>query len=85
LREVWGDDALYFSGPRELSTLLHQLNRDEQRLAEARQRAFARAKELTAHRMADGYEALYRALLASRPGVRPQADVQTGLATAHAA
>jgi glycosyltransferase involved in cell wall biosynthesis len=85
LREVWGDDALYFSGPRELSTLLHQLNRDEQRLAEARQRAFPRAKELTAHRMADGYEALYRALLASRPGVRPQADVQTGLATAHAA
>lgn len=85
LREVWGDDALYFSGPRELSTLLHQLNRDERRLAEARQRAFARAKELTAHRMADGYEALYRALLASRPGVRPQAEVQTDIAAAHAA
>jgi glycosyltransferase involved in cell wall biosynthesis len=41
LREVWGDDALYFDGPRSLSMLLHQLNRDEQRLAEARQRSFA--------------------------------------------
>jgi glycosyltransferase involved in cell wall biosynthesis len=84
LREVWGDDALYFDGPQSLSTLLHQLNRDEQRLAEARQRSFARANELSAQRMADGYEALYRALLASRPGLRPQADVQPGLA-AHAA
>ena len=84
LREVWGDDALYFNGPRALSTLLHQLNRDDARLAEARQRSFARAKELTAHSMADGYEALYRALLASRPSVWRQAEVQRGLA-AHAA
>ena len=84
LREVWGDDALYFDGPRALSALLHQLSRDEQQLAQARQRSFTRAKELTADRMADGYEALYRALLASRPGVPSQADVQPGLAT-HAA
>lgn len=80
LREVWGDDALYFDGPRALSTVLHQLHRDEQRLAQARQRSFARAHELSAERMADGYEALYRALLDSRPGVRSQ-----GLITAHAA
>jgi glycosyltransferase involved in cell wall biosynthesis len=84
LREVWGDDALYFDGPRALSTLLHQLNRDEQRLAEARQRSFARATELTAQRMADGYEALYQALLANRPGLEPHVDVQPDLA-AHAA
>jgi glycosyltransferase involved in cell wall biosynthesis len=84
LREVWGDDALYFDGPRSLSMLLQQLNRDEQQLAQARQRSFARAHELTAHRMADGYEALYSALLASRPGVRPQVAVQPDLAT-HAA
>jgi glycosyltransferase involved in cell wall biosynthesis len=84
LREVWGDDALYFDGPRSLSTLLHQLNRDEQLLAQARQRSLARANEMTVQRMADSYEALYRALLASRPGLRPQLDVQPGLA-AHAA
>jgi len=84
LREVWGDDALYFDGPRSLSMLLHQLNRDEELLAQARQRSFARANEMTVQRMVDSYEALYRALLTSRPGVRSQMDVQPGLA-AHAA
>jgi len=84
LREVWGDDALYFDGPRSLSKLLQQLSRDERRLAEARQRSFARASELTAQRMTDGYEALYTALLASRPDQRSQADMQPGPA-AHAA
>ena len=84
LREVWGDDALYFDGPRSLSTLLQQLSRDERRLAEARQRSFARASELTAQRMADGYEELYRTLLASRPDRRTQVDTLSGQA-AHAA
>jgi len=84
LREVWGDDALYFDGPRSLSVLLHQLNRDEQLLAQARRRSFARANEMTVQRMVDSYEALYGALLTSRPSVRPQVDVQPGLA-AHAA
>ncbi len=84
LHEVWGDAALYFDGPRSLSTLLHQLNREELRLVQARQRSFARANELTTQRMADGYEALYRAMLASRRCLRPQVDVQPGLA-AHAA
>lgn len=84
LHEVWGDDALYFDGPRSLSALLHQLNRDEERLAEARQRSFARASELTSRRMADGYEALYRALLAGRTVVQPEVAVQPGLAS-HAA
>jgi len=84
LREVWGDDALYFDGPRSLSTLLHQLNRDEELLAQAQRRSFARASEMTAQRMTDGYEALYRALLASRPAVPTHRDVQPGFA-AHAA
>ena len=84
LREVWGDAALYFNGPRSLSALLHQLNHDEQQLAQARQRSFGRAKELTAHSMADGYEALYRALIASRLGAKQQVGMQPGLAT-HAA
>lgn len=84
LREVWGDDALYFDRPRSLSMLLHQLNRDEQLLAQARQRSYARANEMTAERMTDGYEALYKALLASRQSVWPPAEVQPGIA-AHAA
>ena len=84
LREVWGDAALYFDGPRSLSMLLHQLNRDEELLAQAQQRSFARASEMTVQRMTDGYEALYEALLASRPAILPQMDVQLGLA-AHAA
>lgn len=84
LREVWGDDALYFSGPRSLSTVLHQLNRNPDELASARQRAFARANELTAHRMTEGYEALYWKLLGARSATRRQTEVQPGLA-AHAA
>ena len=69
---------------RALSVLLHQLNRDETQLAQARYRSFARANELTAQRMMDGYGALYEALLASRTTVPSQADVQAGMA-AHAA
>jgi glycosyltransferase involved in cell wall biosynthesis len=84
LREVWGDAALYFNGPQSLSTLLHQLSRDERRLAEARQRSFARANELTAQCMADGYEALYKVLMESRAGLRPQGAAQPDRA-AHAA
>ena len=82
MREVWGDNALYFDGPRSLSMLMHRLNRDESELAHARQRSFARANELTAQRMADGYEALYGALLAGREVVHPPMDVQLA---AHAA
>lgn len=80
MREVWGDDALYFKGARSLSILLHQLNRDERQLAEARQRSLAKAKELTAQRMADGYEALYQALLDSRPQAQPLVASQPGFA-----
>src|SRR5581483_4287231 len=84
LREVWGDAALYFSGARSLSTLLHQLNRDNAELERARRRAYARASELTAQRMTENYEAIYRKLLAARPSTRRPVEVQPGLA-AHAA
>jgi glycogen synthase len=82
LREVWGDDALYFDGPRSLSAVLHGLNRDQQRLAQARQRSFERASELNPQRMTEGYETLYSALLADRVPARP--EIQPGIA-AHAA
>jgi glycosyltransferase involved in cell wall biosynthesis len=84
LREVWGDAALYFSGPRSLSTVLHQLNRNPGELSMLRQQAFLRASELTAERMTNGYEEMYRALLAGRTGVRPPTEMQPGFA-AHAA
>lgn len=80
LREVWGDAALYFNGPRSLSSLLHQLNRNERELAEARQRSFARANDLTAARMASGYEELYRMLLTQRTGVPKPTDSAEGIA-----
>jgi glycosyltransferase involved in cell wall biosynthesis len=76
VREVWGDDALYFDGPRALSTLLLQLSRGERQLAEARGRSLARAKELTAQGMTEGYEALYKALLDSRPEAQPDTPVK---------
>ncbi len=84
MREVWGDAALYFSGPRSLSTVLHQLNRDGQELARARRHAYARASELSAQRMTDGYDAIYGRLLSSRQSTRRPVEVQPGLA-AHAA
>ncbi|HEV2576121.1 MAG TPA: glycosyltransferase family 4 protein [Acidobacteriaceae bacterium] len=84
LREVWGDAALYFSGARSLSAVLHQLNRNPGELAMLRQQAFLRASELTAERMTNGYEQMYRALLAGRTILRPPTEMQPGLA-AHAA
>lgn len=84
LREVWGDAALYFSGPRSLSAVLHQLNRNPGELSMLRQQAFLRASELTAERMTNGYEQMYRALLAGRTGVRMATEMRPGLA-AHAA
>ena len=84
LREVWGDAALYFNGPRSLSTVLHQLNRNPGELSMLRQQSFLRASELTAERMTNGYEQMYRALLAGRTGVRPFTEMQPGFA-AHAA
>jgi glycogen synthase len=84
LREVWGDAALYYSGGPSLSAVLHRLNRDARELSILRQQAFARASELTAERMTNGYEKIYWSLLANRMRVHPLAEVQPGFA-AHAA
>lgn len=84
LREVWGDSALYFSGARSLSTILHQLNRNPWELSLMRQQAFARASELTAERMTSGYEEIYRSLLAGRTAVHPPSETRQRIA-AHAA
>jgi glycosyltransferase involved in cell wall biosynthesis len=61
-RETWGEAALYFRAPRELSSILQRLNRNSEELAEMQRRSYQRAAELTPQRMADGYEALYEML-----------------------
>lgn len=75
VREIWGDAALYFHGARELSTVLHRLNRNSEEMAEMRRRSYRRATELTPQRMSDGYEAMYETLMAPRlipAGVVPE-------------
>jgi glycosyltransferase involved in cell wall biosynthesis len=69
VRETWGEAALYFRGPRELSSLLHQLGRNSEELAEMQRQSYRRATELTPQRMTDGYEAMYESLTAGRLNV----------------
>ena len=61
-REVWGDAALYFNDAASLDRLLLTLAPDF--ILEAQRRAQQRARQLTATRMAEQYECLYRELLA---------------------
>jgi glycogen(starch) synthase len=63
LREVWGDAALYFSGPESLSSWLWRLSDHPWLLNEAREIAGSRAREFTAERMAAGYLKLFRSML----------------------
>jgi len=63
LREVWGDDALYFSGPESLSSWLWRLSDHPWLLNEAREIAGNRARELTAERMTAGYLKLFQTML----------------------
>jgi hypothetical protein len=65
-REMWGEAALYFHGARELSAVLHRLNRNSGELTEMQRQSYRRAMELTPQRMADGYEAMYETLTAGR-------------------
>lgn len=60
-REIWGDAALYFQDAFSLSRLLATLS--PQSILEAQHRSQERARELTATRMAEQYENLYRELL----------------------
>ena len=63
LREVWGDAALYFSGPESLSSWLWRLSDHPWLLNEAQQIAEERARELTAERMTGEYLTLFRTML----------------------
>ena len=74
LREVWGEDALYFHSAEELTAILHGLADDAKALASARANASARAERYTASRMGDAYLALYQQLLDSG---RMPADAET--------
>ena len=62
LREVWGDNALYFSDAESLRNLLDHLCKDSNLLASLRQRSRARASTFTAARMADSYMALLQSV-----------------------
>jgi glycosyltransferase involved in cell wall biosynthesis len=63
LHEVWGDSALYFSGPESLSVILRDLCRYPGRLREAQRRSMCRAQMFSAERMADGYCELFISIL----------------------
>ena len=60
-REIWGDAALYFDGAASLSHRLATLS--PQTILEAQERSSKRAWQLTAARMAEQYERLYREIL----------------------
>jgi glycosyltransferase involved in cell wall biosynthesis len=62
LHEVWGDAALYFSGPESLSDWLRRLSDHGGLLEEAQTRAETRAREFTAARMAEAYAELFRSM-----------------------
>jgi glycogen synthase len=66
LREVWGDNVLYFSDSASLSMLLHKLNRDPDMLKAAQHSSFGRAQWFTRNRMVEQYLHVYRALLATK-------------------
>jgi glycogen(starch) synthase len=63
LREVWGDDALFFDNAESLSALLTGLYNEPKRLADAQGRSLQRAQQFTAERMATSYLALFQRML----------------------
>ncbi len=63
LHEVWGDAALYFTGPESLSSWLWRLSDHPWLLHEAQQIASERALEFTAERMREGYLKLFRSMV----------------------
>ena len=64
LREVWGEAAIYFSGPSSLNAVLLSLVQDFRGLAAARERSRKRALEFPRAAMVRAYLQLYRELLA---------------------
>jgi glycosyltransferase involved in cell wall biosynthesis len=83
-REIWGDAAIYFHGPRELSSVLYRLNRNSEELTEMQRRAFERATTLNPQRTADGYEEIYQTLTTGRL-VAGTVAVESHHISAHAA
>ncbi len=65
-REVWGDDAAYFTGAESLCRTLERLSKNEERLHEAQGRALLRVRSryLREH-MTAGYLKLYRGLVSA--------------------
>lgn len=63
LHEVWGDSALYFTGPESLSSWLWRLSDHPWLLNEAREIAGEHARAFTAERMTEGYLGIFRSLL----------------------
>jgi len=63
LREIWGDSALYFTGPESLSSWLWRLSDHPWLLNEAREIAASHAREFTAESMTEGYLDLFSSIL----------------------
>ncbi|WP_109486660.1 glycosyltransferase family 4 protein [Occallatibacter savannae] len=63
LREVWGDSALYFTGPESLSSWLWRLSDHPWLLREAQEIAKQHASQFTAERMTSRYLELFRSVV----------------------
>jgi glycosyltransferase involved in cell wall biosynthesis len=63
LREIWADDALYFTDAGSLTRLLSRLSGDPARLAAAQQRSLRRARTYTADRMVNAYLRVFQAAI----------------------
>lgn len=62
LREVWGDSALYFTGPDSLSSWLWRLSDHPWLLNEAREIAANHSRSFTAERMTESYLDLFKSI-----------------------
>lgn len=72
LREVWGDDALYFTDAAGMTAQLSRLAGNPGVLADAGGRAQAHARQYTPQRMTDAYTQVFASVLA---GPRTAPDV----------
>ncbi len=69
LREVWGDDALYFRDANGLTTQVRRLAEDDTARTELQRRAQKRAAGYTVERMTDAYLKLFEEVLERRRAV----------------
>ena len=66
LREVWGDDALYFRDADGLTEQVRSLTESRFALPAAQERAYRRAATYTVERMADRYLSVFKSVLDKR-------------------